>query len=180
MQGRSRPLFSHLSPICKSPFGNGGGEGPKFLAMASRDLMCLITILGWTWFFFTWTQRYKRIHGWHRFRSAVHDFSICQALRRWFESSKAKLFRSCLKVSKKTIELADVQVTEGIITVNAWRKSSGNRFWFDLEKVLVIGSWLYLFRVAVDADLERRKMMSSVAAFSVLMSFLTVSPSVSQ
>ena len=53
MQGRSRPLFSHLSPICKSPLGNGGREGPKFLAMALRDLMCLITILGWTWFFFT-------------------------------------------------------------------------------------------------------------------------------
>ena len=162
MQGRSQPLFSHLSPICKSPLGNGGGgEGPKFLAMASRDLMCLITILGWTWFFFNWTQRYKRIHGWHRFQTAVHDFSICQALKTWFE-------------------LAVVRVTEGIITVNAWRKSSGNRFWFDLERVRVIGSRLYLFRVAVDADLERRKMMSSVAAFSVLMSFLTVSPSVSQ
>ena len=157
-----------------------GGEGPKFLAMASRDLMCLITILGWTWFFFNWTQRYKRIHGWHRFQTAVHDFSICQALKTWFESSKVKLFRSYLKVSKKTFELAVVRVTEGIITVNAWRKSSGNRFWLDLERVRVIGSRLYLFRVAVDADLERRKMMSSVAAFSVLMSFLTVSPSVSQ
>ena len=36
MQGRSQPLFSHLSPICKSPLGNGGGggvEGPKFMAM---------------------------------------------------------------------------------------------------------------------------------------------------
>ena len=29
MQGRSQPLFSHLSPICKSPLGNGGGGGSE-------------------------------------------------------------------------------------------------------------------------------------------------------
>ena len=29
MQGRGQPFFSHLSPICKSPLGNGGGGGSE-------------------------------------------------------------------------------------------------------------------------------------------------------
>ena len=37
-----------------------------------------------------------------------------------------------------------VRVTEGTITVNVWPKSRGNRFWFELARVRVIGSRLYI------------------------------------
>ena len=43
----------------------------------------------------------------------------------------------------REFELSRVRVTEGKITVNVWRKSRGNRFWFELARVLLIGSQLY-------------------------------------
>ena len=47
-----------------------------------------------------------------------------------------------LRVSGR-FELSRVRVTEGKITVNVWRKSRGNRFWFELARVRVIESQLY-------------------------------------
>ena len=38
------------------------------------------------------------------------------------------------------LELARVRVTEGKITVIVRRKSRGNRLWFELARVRVIGS----------------------------------------
>ena len=48
-----------------------------------------------------------------------------------------------LRVSGR-FELSRVRVTEGKITVNVWRKSRGNRFWFELARVRVIESQLYI------------------------------------
>ena len=56
---------------------------------------------------------------------------------KWSEG-KQKL----LRVSG-SFELSRVRVSEGKITVNVWRKSRGNRFWFELARVRVIESQLY-------------------------------------
>jgi len=57
--------------------------------------------------------------------------------------------RKLLWVSRR-FELSRVQVTKGKISVNVWQKSRENWFWFeqaqfDLVRVRVIGSWLYLY-----------------------------------
>ena len=59
-------------------------------------------------------------------------------ISKWSEG-KQKL----LRVSGR-FELSRVRVTEGKITVNVWRKSRGNRFWFKLARFRVIGSQVYI------------------------------------
>ena len=50
------------------------------------------------------------------------------AYKTWFELSRVKLYSYCLKGNKNYFKLSRGQVTEGKITVNVWRKSTGNRF----------------------------------------------------
>ena len=50
--------------------------------------------------------------------------------------------------------MSRVWVTEGKITVKVGRKSRGNRFWFELAKVRVIGSRLYFVRARWDINLS--------------------------
>ena len=45
--------------------------------------------------------------------------------------------------AKITSNYREVWVTKGKITVNVWRKSEGNWFWFELARVGVIGSQLH-------------------------------------
>ena len=56
---------------------------------------------------------------------------------------KRKLVRVRGSSSYRGFELPRVRVTKGKITVNVWRKSRGNRFWFELARVRVFGSQLY-------------------------------------
>ena len=62
---------------------------------------------------------------------------------------KGKILYKCSEGKQKLLrvsgrfELSRVRVTEGKITVNVWRKSRGNRFWFELARVRVIGSQPY-------------------------------------
>ena len=61
-------------------------------------------------------------------------------LKTWFKLSRVKLYRNDLWGNKNYFWLAGdsslsrVRVTEGNITVNVWRKSRGNRFWFELTR----------------------------------------------
>ena len=71
------------------------------------------------------------------FRTAVHFFPTCQALKAWFKLSRVNLYRNDLKGNENyfkltgpRLELSRVRVTEGKIIVDVRRKSSGNRFWF--------------------------------------------------
>ena len=68
----------------------------------------------------------------------------------WFELPRVKLYKNHLKGTKLLrvsgrFELLRVCVTGGKITVNVRRKSRGNRLWFELARVRVIGSQLYYF-----------------------------------
>ena len=67
------------------------------------------------------------------FRTSVHGF--------FPDLSRAKGKQNLLRVSGR-FELSRVRVTEGKITVNVRRKSRGNRLWFELARVRVIGSHL--------------------------------------
>ena len=93
------------------------------------------------------------------FRTSVHGFfpDLSRAynmvrviegkiVQKWAEG-KQKL----LRVSGR-FELSRVRVTEGKITVNVRRKSRGDRLWFELARVRVIGSQLY-FADVVGSDL---------------------------
>ena len=115
----------------------------------------LINTQRWT-LYLNWADKNVRqgIHGyWNNFN--VSDcstlFSTCQALKAWFELSRANLYRDDLKENKNYFELGgassypgfEVRVTHGKTIVNVWRKYLGNRFWFESATVRVIGSRLY-------------------------------------
>ena len=66
---------------------------------------------------------------------------LVQSSCSWFELSRVKLYKNDLKGNENCFELAGgssyisrVPVTEGKITVNVWRKSRGNRVWFELAR----------------------------------------------
>ena len=65
---------------------------------------------------------------------------LVQSSYSWFELSRLKLYRKWLEGKRKLLrvsgrfELSRVLVTEGKITANVWRKSRGNRFWFELAR----------------------------------------------
>ena len=74
-------------------------------------------------------------------------FTTCHALKTWFELSRVKLYRNGLKGNKNyfdrvsgRFELSRVRVTNG----KCLKESRGNRFCFELAKVRVIGSRLYI------------------------------------
>jgi len=56
-------------------------------------------------------------------------FSKFHALKMCFEFSRVKLYRTDLKENKNYFELSRVKKS------NEWRKSKGNRFWFELSGV---------------------------------------------
>ena len=72
---------------------------------------------------------------------AVHCFfPTFSGLKTWFEVFEDKIIwkwsegkQKLLRVSG-SFELSRVRVSEGKITVNVWRKSRRNRFWFELAR----------------------------------------------
>ena len=54
-------------------------------------------------------------------------FLTCCALKTWFELSRVEL---CIQMIWRETKL--LWVTVGKITVHVWKKSRGNRFWFEL------------------------------------------------
>ena len=72
--------------------------------------------------------------------SRLFVFSSSEGLKTWFELSRVKIYRNDLRGKQKLLrvsgrfELSRVRDTEGKITVNVWRKSRGNRFWFELAR----------------------------------------------
>ena len=85
--------------------------------------------------------------------------------------------KKLLRVSG-TFELSRVRVTGGKITVNVRRKSKGNRLWFELARVRVIGSQLFADRaflretfseyVVVDTKVNEVFKLVAMAAFDFL------------
>ena len=76
--------------------------------------------------------------------SSLYFFSNSHTLKTCFKLLKDRVKYYCIEMkSKKKIlqvsgrfKLSRVQVAEGKITVNLWRKSKGNRFWFKLARDL--------------------------------------------
>ena len=77
-------------------------------------------------------------------------YPTCHALITWFQYIEGKIVQKRAEGKQKLLrdsgrfELSRVRVTEGNITVNVRRKSRGNRLWFELARVRVIGSQLYV------------------------------------
>ena len=77
------------------------------------------------------------------FRTSEHSFfPACHALKTRFELSRVKLYRNDLKGNKDFLELAGGSSYRGSNYIK--RKSKGNRLWFELARVRVMGSQLYL------------------------------------
>ena len=108
----------------------------------TRTLQSLINTQCWT-LYSNWTEKKRKDKHYmvvkiiSVFRTAVHFFPTCQALKAWFKLLRVNLYRNDLKGNKNyfkltgpRLELSRVRVTEGKIIVDVRRKSSGNRFWF--------------------------------------------------
>ena len=82
-----------------------------------------------------------------------HIFWLVRCWQTWFKLSRLKLYRKWPEGKRKLLqvsgrfELLRVRVAEGKIAENVWRKSRGNRYWFELTRIRVIGSPLYIYMV---------------------------------
>ena len=114
----------------------------KFINILEKELSG--TELELDWHIFCNVKK-DRIHGCFKiylmfWTTVLRSFWLVTCWQTWFELSRVKLYRKWPEGKRKLLrvrgrfELLRVWVAEGKITVNVWRKSRGNRLWFELAR----------------------------------------------